>query len=331
MPTPITLHVPRRIRRMPDSPLAIFYRRLETEFAENGHDIQKTNDVFKVPEPDGRFHLCYHTIANRADVLNLKIGYLPGFMLADFAGYSGWAAITGEKPPALDPAPQIADTAFFHQLQRQYVSRRISRYTLREQPDTGHPIPEGSIAIFLQCQDDTVLQLARFSTEQMIQSLIANRNGRPVVIKRHPLCGNPDVTAMLERYVKPEDGIYHSQADVHDILEQAEMVACINSGAGFDALLHAKKVLLFGLSDYRHACVEVTDLSQVATAIEHPGCPPREIRSVLRWYLQGHSLSAYSKRLYADTLRLIEQRQALVMPDPAHWQDFAPSENTSPE
>ncbi len=324
----IVILAPRRIKWYPKSGLAKFYRGLTTSLQESGYRAKLKFGPYRVPEANGNFFLTYHTIANRPDVLNIKGGYLLNYMLADQAGYSGWASVVDAEEDWANYEPEAAGP-FATALRKRYVEQQFSKYHQHSKTDDSFDIPTGSVAVFLQCQDDTVMSLARHSTRDMVNAIIAQRGKRPVVIKRHPVCDSEEITQLLNEVVDPENGVYQSQENVHAITARADAVACVNSGAGFDSLLHGKKVLVFGVSDYRHAAFEITDLAQVGPALDAPNLSEAHINGYLYWYLNRHSLHVKSPTMGEDTIAKIRARMANTGGDPSNWAEFPPWENAA--
>ncbi len=323
----IVLFAPGRIKRYPRSTMARFYTRVHAALEENGYRSVIKHKPYKVPEQNGLFYLTYHTLVTRPDILNVKGGYLHDYMLLDEAGYSGWASVVDAEPEWMDVGRREA-RQFMKALRRRYINAGLARYH-RMSEATEHDIPDGYVAIYLQCQDDTVMTLKRFETEEMVRAIIAQRGDRAVVIKRHPLCESPEIEALLEEVVDPEAGVYQSQQNVHEISARASAVACVNSGAGFDSLLHGRKVMVFGVSDYRHAAFEITDLSQVGEVIEGPGHDASTISRYLYWYLNRRSVHVDSPDLGKLVIKRIRARNGVEHATPRAWERFPPNKNAA--
>lgn len=323
----VVLFAPGRIKRYPRSTLARFYNGVHEALQADGYRSVIKYKPYKVPKENGLFYLTYHTIVNRSDILNVKVGYLHDYMLLDEAGYSGWAAVVDSAPEWLKMDDGEAEL-FSEGLRKRYVEAKLSRYH-RMSEKTEQDIPDGFIVVYLQCQDDTVMALKRFSTQEMVKSIIAQRGDKPVVIKRHPLCEAPEIDALLAEVVDPEAGVYQSQENVHDLSARASVVACMNSGAGFDSLLHGRKVMVFGVSDYRHAAFEITDLSQVGDVIHAPEHDPMLIKKYLFWYLNRRSVHVDSPDLGKLVIKRMRARHGRDVPTPEAWATYPPKKNAA--
>jgi len=250
---------------------------------------------------DDRFHIFFHSRMEGPRFLNFKSGYLPDYYFCDPKGFAGFSSITGGVPGVVDPdeAADFRDLVF-----AEYVT--ANRTKIPQVPGEGDDAPQDAIAIFLQTSKDVVLQLKRFTTQAMVRMILGSRKGRPVVIKRHPLCRDPAITALLESVESPRDGIFVSRAPIHHIIARAAAVACINSGVGFEALLHRKPVLLFGTADYQHVCRRVTETDDLAAMLSLPPIKAADIDAFLYWYLRTQMVSARNGDLSSQILSRIE-------------------------
>jgi capsule polysaccharide modification protein KpsS len=86
-----------------------------------------------------------------------------------------------------------------------------------------------------------------------------------VVVKRHPRCKDEGVQHLISK-LQQEGKITVTKAPVHDILRKAKLVITVNSGVGFEALLHLLPVITTGGSEYHWVTRVVkkpTDLPKV--------------------------------------------------------------------
>ncbi len=126
------------------------------------------------------------------------------------------------------------------------LSRR-SRWSLM----WSREIPFGKYIFFpLQVpSDQSIRYFSDFSEEEVVSAVIrwSKKSGVPVVFKPHPV--SQKAMANFEQQVR-EAGCYWSTAHVYDLLAHAAAVFTINSGVGFEALLHLKPVVTFGRAEY---------------------------------------------------------------------------------
>lgn len=249
---------------------------------------------------DNRFHIFFHGRMEGDRFLNFKDTYLKQYYYCDPMGFCGFSSLTDEKFRGAGITNSQAHE-FFAALNQRYVSRRSSKF---QQPATSARLPNGAIAVFLQIKRDVVLKLARFSMQDMVRMVLEARGNRPVIIKRHPKCTDPDIGKFLNEIDDPEKGICVVDANLHDIFAVASHVAVINSGTGFEALLHKKPVLLFGQSDYHHAAWPIHSNEDLRKALLADGPPIKELEKYLYWFLRQKLLSP----LHGDMGQQIAER-----------------------
>jgi hypothetical protein len=210
--------------------------------------------------PD-RVLLSYHSIGSSPNVWRLKESYIPPYYYFDKTGYSGWAQIAHDRDllRAVDLVDQAAADGFVHELCASLVNRNESKYT---QSSEAAPAP-GYVFFAMQVAEDSVARLARLDTVTLLQALVREsaRSGAPLVIKRHPLCKSTPIGDLLE--VARRQGVIISNASVHSLLAGARSVVTINSGVGFEALIHGKPVFSAGKSDYESVTTPLRDLDDV--------------------------------------------------------------------
>ena len=286
---PVNLFLPNRIKRKGFARLPKFYDLLERVLLDRGLEVQKWDqDAYSDPQFEGGRCVTYHTKIARPNWLNVKGSYLKEFFHVDPEGYAGFSSMRNRwfEP---DQVHGRKARKFYDRLHRYYVEGQRTKYGKFD--DAGAEIPEGCVAVFLQKQDDVTVDLAHMTTAQMIETVLASRRSRPVVIKRHPWCQDDRVREILAGYASDKAEVFICQANVHTILEKADHVACVNSGTGFEALLHLKPVTLFGRSDYFPATTTCRDPIQGPDLLSGPAPKPDWIKKFLYWYLAENLVS----------------------------------------
>jgi len=84
----------------------------------------------------------------------------------------------------------------------------------------------------------------------------ANESKQNVVFKLHPglfprCAADNDLINAMKEYVAASRYVFCSQANVHDLIANAKGIFTINSGVGFESLIHGKPVVTFGNCDYQ--------------------------------------------------------------------------------
>jgi len=85
-------------------------------------------------------------------------------------------------------------------------------------------------------------------------SAFAGRAGVAFALKLHPYnTKDRELQAAVERAVASSPHVHLAEGNIHGLLAAAAGVWTINSGVGFEALVHGKPVVTFGACDYRSA------------------------------------------------------------------------------
>lgn len=158
----------------------------------------------------------------------------------------GWGAEHSAYP--LDYSTGDPESGVYEALRDRLVGGNESKFT---QPKGGALPAPGYI--FFPCQiphDQNVAQHCDLPEVEVVAALAAWADEAKVrvVFKGHP--ANPGSMAPL-RAVAPESAnVSWAEASVHDLIANAAAVYTLNSGVGFEALLHGKPVVTFGRADY---------------------------------------------------------------------------------
>jgi len=247
----------------------------------------------------------------------IKPSALPDLWYFDSGGYSGWSEIANS--PALqalgDRYDQDKADATIAHYQRRFTEENFS--ALKQSDDDLEPeIASLDTFIFypLQVNSDEVLKLARFTQFEVIRRLaeLAQRHGKHVVLKRHPLCDSQTIEKMLEE-VSGNDFVHISRCSVHRLIPKSTCVLVSNSGVGLQALVHGKAVYTLASSEYAHMTVQIEDIDDLERLFFDEASPQTpEIRRQL-----GYLLNEY----WVD----MSSEDAIVRRLEAHMQAFQTS------
>jgi hypothetical protein len=135
-----------------------------------------------------------------------------------------------------------------------FCARARSGLSKFDQPKRSSNLKRCDIFVPLQLpHDETIKYHSPCSVEEFVRGVaewcVANQ--KTVVFKGHPI--NLASMAPLEAIINKFDRRYVSYevcGNVHDFIEHADKVYTINSGVGFEALLHKKPLVTFGKSEY---------------------------------------------------------------------------------
>lgn len=249
------------------------------------------SDTLNRPDPAEGLHYAYHAREPGPGAYCIKGGALPDLWYLDPRGYSGWCAL------AHDPALQAesaqydlaAADAAIARYQHRFRTENLSRYA---QPNRSTATSGEGFAVFypLQVNNDEVLKLSRFAQFEVLEALVqtAERLRRPVVVKRHPLCGSDHIVQALEAAARSEF-VTVSDASIHDLIASSAAVLAANSGVGVQTLVHGKPVFTLAASEYAHMTTPLTTLDALEAAFDAPDSPqPERIRRQLGFLLNEY-------------------------------------------
>lgn len=251
---------------IPNRNARIFYSNLVDTLFEDGIYIVPlvlpcTNVVPAVDFP-GMPVVSQHTYGLRPNTLHQKIAYLGGYSYLDPGGFG----LFSHNPPSADSISGIsidAAKAFHKQLFEKYV---VTRETKFPQATSGFRPNRETVYWFfpLQTLDDTVAQGADVRQDVAVLEILSRIAGtdRLLLVKKHPLDNSESNRELLRRIASHRNCIIVSE-NAHDLIECSEVVFCVNSGVGIEALLHMRPVVSFGASDYRAATLSARSLDEL--------------------------------------------------------------------
>ncbi|AOF91821.1 hypothetical protein [Sinorhizobium sp. RAC02] len=270
---------------------------------------------------EGIFY-AFHAERPRKNSYCVKPSALPGLWYFDSGGYSGWSEIANN--PALhmlgDRYDQGKADATIEHYRRRFTEENFS--ALRQSNDDLEPeIASLDEFVFypLQVNSDEVLKLGRLTQFEAIRRLaeLAQRHGKHVVLKRHPLCDSQTIEKMLEE-VSDNHLLHVSRCSVHRLIPKSRCILVSNSGVGLQALIHGKAVYTLASSEYAHMTAQIADIDALErlflddTPVQAP-----EIRRQLGYLLNEYwvdisSEDAIARRLEAHVQAFQASTQAAV-------------------
>ena len=172
----------------------------------------------------------------------------------------GWCASASYWP--IKPDNNFKNYNVYHEMKKRILNN-VSKFT---QPDIENlRLPEKYI--FFPCQiphDETIQYHSDVSVEDSLEAILESLHHfseYSVVIKGHPAntISMKPFRDIYERYketlpaVLSEKILWLDNCSVHKLISDSSAVFTVNSGVGFESLLHHKHVYTFGLADYAHA------------------------------------------------------------------------------
>lgn len=207
-------------------------------------------------------------------------------------------AASGLAPGGIGVSPLPAKTASFTQ---GLVERLTGQLTARTRPPSVFfplQIPhDQSIRYFSDYEFDTVL-------DAVVQW--GKRAGVIVKLKPHP-ANMPVMSRYMEKHAEGP-WLHWCNENIHDLIADSDAVFTVNSGVGFEALLHVKPIVTFGRAEYD--CITVRARVDAIDAAWHDclkvTSTEREVqyRTFFDWFMTAHGVDM--SRSDAASLRFSE-------------------------
>ncbi|MEL6864775.1 MAG: hypothetical protein AAFP19_10160 [Bacteroidota bacterium] len=231
---------------------------------EQGHEV-----IVQVYHPDeaeesqgAPFKIYAHvTFREEEGDLFYKDMHLPELYTLDSRGWGADDSRMREAPnlSGIDAQPA---TAFCQQLAQRFLQNGQSKH---EQPplDDSIDLPDDYIFAPLQRPNDYVnVHHSPIEVVDFIRLLgqWANKLRQTIVVKAHP--GNRadwEVMKTLEEVAYEHPYLQVVTANIHALIRRSKGVITINSGVGFESLIHGRPVVTLGRCDYQWVCHRVLD------------------------------------------------------------------------
>ncbi|HEY8612835.1 MAG TPA: hypothetical protein VIL69_16305 [Roseomonas sp.] len=249
----------------------------------------------EAPPGDHLIRLVWHGIGKATGRWNYTQAALPHMLTFDRLGIAGWSALAALERQEVLAVEQATADAYHSTRTLPWLAEGRSKY----KQDASVPVEgEGFVFLPLQLPNDPVTGLKNYEAPYLegIRRMVASLAGAgvPVVLKRHPHCTNPSVARLLEALpAGAAPGLVTvSHASVHALIPRARAVLTVNSGVGFEALLHGKPVIVAGKAEYRVAATELTEpeAAPAALAAAESGHDPGFIRRYLFLAMNQHQI-----------------------------------------
>lgn len=216
------------------------------------------------------YHTFDHAATNR---LHVQESPLAGRCSVDRMGFAGYAEIA-EDFSRIDAETMAVSRDVLEQNQKDlfahYVEGNVSKYTQAETRPLSVDGPYVFVA--MQIPTDIVADIAYVPGVEMLR-VVADHyagSGCKVVVKRHPYCTSMSLQREIEA-LEASGKIVTTDASIHDLISKADIVFCVNSGVGLEALLHMKPVIVTGKCDYAYAVAyQAKSAQELKTALSAP-------------------------------------------------------------
>jgi Capsule polysaccharide biosynthesis protein len=239
---------------------ARFESLLKTALSGLGHEVIEQQQHVSIADDlrDASFRIYAHKTRRDVDGdLFYKQMHLPELFTID---HLGWGADHSKMqgPPDLSGIDGSLAERFVASLRLKFLETGASKFP---QPDRAGSLslPPDYIFVPLQTPRDYVqVHHAPFPVLSFVHLVArwANESQQKIVFKLHPglycssACDNEIINA-VNRYAAAGGNIFCLDANVHDLIGGSRGVFTINSGVGFESLIHGKPVVTFGNCDYK--------------------------------------------------------------------------------
>lgn len=223
-----------------------------------------------------------------SNVWYIKESCVTQYFEFDRLGYSGWSALI---PPAHLEAITEQDIIDTKYVIADYI--KANRSKLQQHWDI-YKSDEPYILVTGQTSSDTVIALSQFGDyeETWITGLeILDTFDIPILFRPHPgttYCVD-HISADMELYNRLQDHPWKNVTfgsngySIHGMIENSLGVVTINSGTGFEALMHNKPVFTLGTAEYdsvTYQCKTKDDIFNIKNNLE----PHEGIDRLLAYY-----------------------------------------------
>ena len=101
--------------------------------------------------------------------------------------------------------------------------------------------------------DDVIMYHSPFSVTEFVNVIAdwAEARRHKFVFKVHPGCKDEVITHTVDRRVRSSRYLFCRADNIHSLINESRGVITINSGVGFESLIHGKPVATLGDCDYR--------------------------------------------------------------------------------
>jgi len=260
----------------PNDPIRVHWANLVERLTQDHEEKGDTVEILKKPlwqftpeevcalKPDIAYipHKEAHSFPI-PEIENIDVRYyhqtvFPWRFYIDKLGFAGGASVTGEDLMEMG----MNSHYHFDQLRKYTLSGGTKFQNLQptEKKELPNYVPESYV--LFPCQiphDETIKYHSKVSVEEALSLTIkqCRKDKKFLIVKGHPV--NPGSMQPLRKICSQQGIVYIDDMSIHQLLERAETVVCVNSGTGMEALLHRKNVITFGDCEYNVVTRRIED------------------------------------------------------------------------
>lgn len=197
-------------------------------------------DVLLIPHRESH----QYKLTNSIPYYYMQTQYTDLFSV-DPKGWGGGASVY----PFTNILSASFDDIVFNKL-KEDIKNNISKFN--QPPEKKMALPQDYVLFLLQIpHDDTIKYHSKTSVASALKTVVAATKelGIPLVVKGHPV--RPDLMKTFELSLQDQKHVtWKMNFNIHQLITKARSVVTVNSGAGFEVLLHEKPVITFGKAEY---------------------------------------------------------------------------------
>lgn len=181
-----------------------------------------------------RKSIFYHTISDFQNHLSYKPGYFPGYFYLNPTGYSGWATKRA-------PSQEFIEFVEKDLKQLSYSNKINIENTLKIKDKKNY------ILILLQTENDSVQNLHEYSFSYLLDywKKFSIENNFEYLIKKHP-----KAKYSVNLFENHKEALLPYKTDLFSAIDSSKFCVTHNSGAGLQAILRGKKVIIHANTDF---------------------------------------------------------------------------------
>lgn len=162
--------------------------------------------------------------------------------------------------------------------------------------------------------DHSIRYFSDYGFDEILNAVVrwASDAGVALTLKAHP-ANMPLMAEYIEKY-PPGPLLKWSNDNIHDLIAESDAVFTVNSGVGFEALLHGKPVVTFGRAEYDcvtiHASIDTVESAWQECVSQQLQDRERRYQAFFDWFTTTYAVDL--SRPDAASMRLAELAARIV-------------------
>ena len=254
---------------------------IECKFQTSGLNVGNESFQQKLHQNNTIYWHSCHTGYN---IWNVKIAYTPGYFYFDKSGFSGWSEVA-QSDYTIPEIDTKRACEYYDNVLSRIIKGNISKFN---QPKNTRFNQSDFYFLPLQDANDVVMKLCYFDgLVNTVKYIGENLTNEKIIVKLHPKAprSNSIIQDICSKYSQFE---IINNISIHDIIPRCKGVLTINSGVGFESLLHLKPVFCFGKSDYGRVCHNIKSTSQIKDIPNMLNLDTNSIKKFLYFFMREY-------------------------------------------